>query len=279
MTGLSGASTADVLGVAGIVVAAWATVPQLVRIVRGRSVAGVSVAALANAAVSQVAWTTYSLRLHDGWLLGASAVGLPGALGTAWVAWRASRRRADLALPLVWAGTLVLAATGEVLGAWRLLAFVVGGSITWLVLPSAVEVWRSRDVHAVAAGTWWLLVVEAVVAVAYGRVTSTTAPVVFGLVEVTGAAAVLLRLALATRALRRPGPRHRGAGVTPPASPPPMPPGPRRAADLIAHAGVEGQRPADVLGVHVEPGVLDAVGGEPPHRLGEQRLPQPAAAP
>ncbi len=203
MTTVPAPSAVDVFGVAAVVIALLPSVPQLVRTVRAGSVSGVSLPGLANAAVSNVAWTAYALWLGDRWLLAASAVAVPGALAAACVAWRCGGRVRDLGLPTVWVTLLAVSTVGEVLGRWQVLAVVVGASITWLVLPAAVDAWRSHDVNGVSAGMWAFLAVEGLVAIGYGVTRASTAPVVFGVVEVIGSGVVLLRLATA----RTNGPR------------------------------------------------------------------------
>ena len=61
-------SLASAVGLAGALLAFATTLPQAAKLMRLRSAAGVSVAALANSTVSGLAWTAFGVLEHDAWV-------------------------------------------------------------------------------------------------------------------------------------------------------------------------------------------------------------------
>ena len=188
------------MGLCAVLLAVALSVPQLVKIARTRAVAGVSVAATANSTISFGAWTVYALAVDDAWLLASSAIGLPGQLVTTWLAWRNGAERAQLWLPVAWVATLVVATLADALLDCGLVPTVVGASVLWYVVPALIQAWRSADVSGIAAGSWWVLVAEGAIFLAYGLLVGVGAMVVYGVLCLTGSAGVLARCALGDRA-------------------------------------------------------------------------------
>jgi len=191
-------SLASAVGLAGALLAFACTVPQAAKLLRMTSASGVSVAALANSTVSDVAWTAYGLLEHDLWVMLTSLVAVPATATAALLAWRRGGSRDRLWMPAVWTVTL-LAALG--LSTWTgpaALAVMLGCSISLLVTPAALTAWRSPDVSAVAASAWLLLLVEASLAGAYGAMAGIEANLLYAAVAITGSVAILLRIALPT---------------------------------------------------------------------------------
>ena len=187
------------VGLCAVFLAVALSVPQLAKIARTRAVAGVSVAATANSTISFGAWTVYALVVDDGWLLASSVVGLPGQLLTTWFAWRNGAERAQLWLPAAWIVTLGVTTAGDLVLGLGLVPSVVGASVLWYVVPALVHAWRSADVSGIAAASWWVLVAEGAIFLAYGLMVEVLAMVVYGILCLTGSAAVLARVALGDR--------------------------------------------------------------------------------
>lgn len=189
-------SLATVVGLAGTLLAFAYTVPQMRKLARTGSAAGVSVAALANSTVSGVAWTAFGVVEHEVWVVLPAFLALPGTAGAMVLAWRRGGDRDRLWLPTAWTLTLVgLAALVPVIGS-RPIVVALGCSISLMVGPAAITAWRSRDVSAIAASAWAMLIVDAALAGAYGLLADIDANLIYALVATSGAALILTRLAV-----------------------------------------------------------------------------------
>lgn len=189
-------SLATLIGLAGTVLAFAGTLPQAAKLRRMRSASGVSVAALANSTVSGLAWTTYGVAQHDVWVALPAALTLPATVVAAVLAWSRGGSRERLWLPGAWAGVLVAAAGCSVWAGSGIVDAVLGCSIALMVTPAAVTAWRSTDVSALAASGWWLLLLDALIAGAYGALAGVGANLVYAVVAATGSLLVLARLAM-----------------------------------------------------------------------------------
>jgi len=168
-------------------------VPQWLHVRRTDSIAGVSLPSITNTLVSTTAWLVYGLHLHDIWVTLTSVAGLPALAATFVAVVRRSDARTGMWLPLTWAALLaVTAATSPWLPG--LFPAVLGCSVLWYVTPAALTAWRSPDVSGIATGTWLLLAVDAAVAGTYGLAAGVTAYLVYAVVAITGAVAVLARI-------------------------------------------------------------------------------------
>ncbi len=189
-------SIATLVGLAGTLLAFAYTVPQMRKLARTGSAAGVSVAALANSTVSGIAWTVYGVVELEIWVILPAFLSLPGTAGALVLAWMRGGNRDRLWLPLVWAGAIaLLTALVPVLGS-RPIIVALGCSVTLLVAPAAVTAWRSPDVSAIAASAWAMLILDAMLAGAYGLLADIDANLIYALVATSGAALILARLAL-----------------------------------------------------------------------------------
>lgn len=189
-------SLATAVGLAATLLAFAYTVPQLRKLITTGTAAGVSIAALANSTVSNIAWTTYGVVEHEIWVILPSLLALPGTAGAVVMAWRAGGSRDRLWLPVVW--TLLIAsltALIPVLGS-RPIVVVLGCSAALLVTPAALTAWRSHDVSAIAASAWAMLIVDAALAGAYGLLADIDANLIYALVATSGAVLILTRLAV-----------------------------------------------------------------------------------
>ena len=182
-----------VSGAATAVLALAFGLPQLFRVRRTGSVAGVSLPSVTNTVVSTTAWLVYGAHLHDFWVVLTAAVGLPSLVATFVAVVRRSDDRTGMWLPLVWAA--LLAGAAALMPALPVLfPAVLGASALWYVTPAAVTAWRSADVSGIAAGTWLLLALDGLVAGAYGVVASVPAYLVYCAVALVGACIVLARV-------------------------------------------------------------------------------------
>ena len=202
-------SLATLVGLAGTLLAFAYTVPQMRKLARSGSAAGVSVAALANSTVSGIAWTVYGVVEHEIWVILPAFLALPGTAGAMVLAWTRGGDRARLWLPGAWAVVIAaLTAAVPYVGS-RPIIVALGCSITLMVAPAAVTAWRSHDVSAIAASAWAMLIVDAALAGAYGLLADIDANLIYALVATSGAALILTRLAVPphvhARLVRLPG--------------------------------------------------------------------------
>jgi uncharacterized protein with PQ loop repeat len=206
-----GLSTADLLGVASVVIAFWFAVPQLMRLRRTGSAAGLSLESLANSTVSLSAWTAYGIAHSSVWVVASSLVGVPAIVGTLLIAMRGGLRLRP-GLPLVWTALLVLTAGVDVLTGSTALDLVLGCSILWFVAPAAITAWSSADVSGIAWQTWALLALEGLVFGVYGLVADVGADRVYGVAALVGTSVILSRLAMGSRQ-SAPAPLLRSASI------------------------------------------------------------------
>jgi uncharacterized protein with PQ loop repeat len=199
---------APAFGVGTVLLSVAVSVPQYLHLRRGGTAAGVSLPSVLNSAVSFLAWTVFAVSIADGWLIVSSAVGLPFAVITVLAAWRAGATRAGLWLPALWVAVLLSVATADLVTGSRAVPVVIGASIGWMLVPAVLKAWTSRDVSGIAAGSWWVQTAEGVLFLGYGVAAGVSASALYGMVAATGSGAVLARLALGERGVRR-VPRHR----------------------------------------------------------------------
>ncbi len=180
---------------AGLVVVA--RVPQVLRLVRTRDVAGVSLTSPVIGAVSGCAWVGYSAAVEL-WpaiparvlmvLVNALLASLVAAVGRMW--W--------VALPAgcLWAGVL-----GGVsgFGGTVLLGSVLAGAYLVQTTPAVWVVYRASGPSGVAPATWLLAGAETLLWGGYGLIHSDLAYTSLGVVGVGASLAVLLRVLVAGR--------------------------------------------------------------------------------
>jgi uncharacterized protein with PQ loop repeat len=207
-----GLSTVDLLGFISVVLATWFALPQLLKLRRDGSTAGLSLESLANSTISLTGWTIYGIGHGKAWVVLASVAGIPATLATLVIAVRAGHRLAPR-LPVVWATLLAFTATVDHLYGTQLIDIVLGCSILWFVAPSAVTAWRSDDVSGLAAQTWLVLAADGAVFGLYGIVADVLADRVYSVTSLAGAAVVLARIALGDRTAPADGAAVPGAAL------------------------------------------------------------------
>jgi len=185
-----------VVGASSVVLAFACTVPQLLKLRRVRTAAGVSIAALANSTISGAAWTTYGVVHHSVWVALPSLVGMPATAAALVIAVRRGAARTRLWLPAVWAAVLATTAVGSRWVGPTPLTVALGFSIALMITPAAITAWRSHDVSALAANAWAMLIADALLAGTYGYVADVAANVLYAAVATTGSLLILTRLAI-----------------------------------------------------------------------------------
>ena len=185
-----------VIGASSVVFAFACTVPQLMKLRRVRTAAGVSIAALANSTISGAAWTTYGVAHHSVWVALPSLVGMPATAAALVIAWHRGAARTRLWLPVAWAAVLATtAAAGQWVGPTPL-TVALGFSIALMITPAAITAWRSHDVSALAANAWGMLIADALLAGTYGYVADVAANLLYATVATAGSLLILTRLAI-----------------------------------------------------------------------------------
>jgi uncharacterized protein with PQ loop repeat len=192
-------SLASAIGLAGALLAFASTLPQAAKLVRMRSAAGVSVAALTNSTISGLAWTAFGLLEHDAWVAVTAIVAVPATAAAAGLAWFRGGSRDRLWMPFAWSLALVVAISASTWTGTGPLTLLLGCSISLLVAPAAITAWRSPDVSAVAASAWLMMLLEALLTGAYGALAGIDANLLYAAVAITGSVVILGRIALPTR--------------------------------------------------------------------------------
>ena len=62
-----------------------------------------------------------------------------------------------------------------------------------MITPAAITAWRSHDVSAIAASAWAMLIVDALLAGAYGLIADVDANLLYAAVATTGSLVILAR--------------------------------------------------------------------------------------
>jgi uncharacterized protein with PQ loop repeat len=187
---------ATLVGLAGTLLAAGYTVPQFRKLRRMGSAAGVSVAALASSTISGIAWTAFGVLEDELWVALPAAVAVPATVGALALAWLRGGSRDRLWLPVVWAATVGLAGLSALWVGPGPATVALGCSVALLVVPAAFTAWRSHDVSAIASSAWALMIVDALLAGAYGVLADVDANLIYAVVATIGSLVVLLRVGI-----------------------------------------------------------------------------------
>ena len=178
----------QVVTACAVVVALAHPVPQVVRVLRTRSVAGVSGSTTWLGFTINVAWVSYGVArgLLPVAVLSAAYVLGYGVVGVLLVA-RGNRRGI---------GTGLLAALGlaglVVVGGWVALGTVLALAVLPQFLPQVAEAWRSDDLTGLAPGTYVIGFVDGLVGGGFGAVAGDRPLVLYGVIMCSVAVAVLV---------------------------------------------------------------------------------------
>ncbi|HEY0951682.1 hypothetical protein [Nocardioides sp.] len=189
-------SLATLVGLAGTLLAVGYSVPQFSKLRQMGNAAGVSIAALTNSTISGVAWTVFGVHEREIWVALPAAVAVPATAGAAVLAWLRGGSRERMWLPLVWLATLSLAGLSTFWVGPAPATVVLGCSVALLVTPAALTAWRSHDVSAIAASAWAMMIVDALLAGAYGVLADIDANLIYAAVATIGSLAILLRISI-----------------------------------------------------------------------------------
>jgi uncharacterized protein with PQ loop repeat len=182
--------------VVATVLGSWMAFPQARRIARTRRVEGVSPVWVGVSFGINVWWLTYGL-VADVWaLVPVSAISLTlyGTMAVFFVV-SAGRR----ALPGLAFGALVLGMIPLpflIVGGWELAGVAVGLCYGVQLLPAVVAACRTNELSGVSAATWFIAAVESVLWLVYGLGVDDVALIVAGVLGVTMATVILVRLAV-----------------------------------------------------------------------------------
>ena len=211
-----------VLGFLGTVVGLVRALPQLIRLLRTRDVAGVSLEGCLTSSVVSAAWALYGVLTDQFAVVLASATPSIVFVFTAVAAVRYGRsvreiRTAPVFLA-IFAGVAVAAgATG--LG----LALTVGALVA--NTPHLLAAVREKDLSGVSPSTWALTTTDGSIWVTYALITGDIPILINNLFQVSTSGLILARRWSWQRAEERAALTHLSPPSPPPPPPPPPPPG------------------------------------------------------
>jgi uncharacterized protein with PQ loop repeat len=170
-----------------VVLALTHPVPQVVRVLRTRSVAGVSGSTTWIGFAVNLSWATYGVArgLLPVAVLSAAYVAGYVVIGALLV--RGGNRRGLGVGTLAGLGLIA----SVVLGGWGLLGTVLALAVVPQFLPQVVEAWTGDDLTGLSPGSYAVAVLDGVVWGGFGLVVSDRPLVLYGVVMVTVAGAVL----------------------------------------------------------------------------------------
>ena len=162
--------------------------PQPFRLARTGVPVGISTIAAMNAVISDVAWIAYGLQagLVPVWLVAVIGV-VPGVWTVALL--RGEIRRGDVLRSGIWLAVIGLAAATGALGV------ILAASVLVNMGPQVAKAIRSSDLRGLSAFTWLIAIGDGLLWGAYGAVVDDQALVGYGVVLVTSALIVLVRMA------------------------------------------------------------------------------------
>lgn len=178
----------QVVTACAVVVALAHPVPQIVRVLRTRSVAGVSGSTTWLGFTINAAWVSYGVArgLVPVAVLSTAYVAGYAVVGVLLVS-RGNRRGI---------GTGVLAAAGlaalVLVGGWVALGTVLALAVLPQFLPQVAEAWRSDDLTGLAPGTYVIGFVDGVVWGGFGAVAGDRPLMLYGVIMCAVAVAVLV---------------------------------------------------------------------------------------
>ncbi len=187
----------QVVTAVAVVLALTQPVPQIIRVVRTRSVAGVSGPTTWLGFVINAAWVTYGVArglLPVAVLSGAYVIGY---VVVGFLLVRGGNRRGMASGVLATVGLAAL----TVVGGWVVLGTVLALSVAVQFLPQVVEAWTSDDLTGLAPGTYVVSGMDGIVWGGFGLLVADGPLVLYGVVMCTVAVAVLVpRMRWARRA-------------------------------------------------------------------------------
>lgn len=148
-------SIVSLFSLAGTLAGICLVIPQIVKTLRTRQAAGVSLGGLIASFFSWYLWVPYTLSTGD--LRGTLGLAIPGAIqGVAVVV--ALKYRADRSGMLAPVLLVSMVAAAYLLGGWGLYLTALGTTTIWAYAPSILSAARSADISGISLGAWWVTV-------------------------------------------------------------------------------------------------------------------------
>lgn len=163
-------------------------IPQVVRLLRTRSIAGLSGSTTWLGLTINSAWVAYGIGrdLPAVAILSGAYVAGYATVGTLLI--RHGMRRGT--------GTAALAAVGlaafTLVAGWAALGTALALAVGVQFVPQVVQAWRSPDLSGLSAGTYWVCALDGAIWGAYGLVMVDVPLVLYGLVMLAVAVLVLV---------------------------------------------------------------------------------------
>jgi MtN3 and saliva related transmembrane protein len=201
----------NAVGLAATVAFLCELVPQPLRIIRTRSLAGLSVVGTGVYFVTEAAWVTFGLTTGL-WAVLVTSVAATVLSGVQLVLVWPKREATDLWWMAIWGASLVLGIVFGVVGALLVLGVLVG------LGPQAWAVWKAPVPHGVSALRWALSATSGSLWFTFGLLTGELPLVVSGLVGMGCGALALSRFAIGWVRLHAPAARP-SAGFDSPRDP------------------------------------------------------------
>lgn len=181
---------AGLLGALGTLIGLVRAMPQFVRLVRTRDAHGVSVDTAATSSIVSFGWVTYGAFTDQlPVMLATGSSGTVFALITVW-ALRYGRRSSEMRAAPVWLIVLVVA---TVIAREDGLGVLLPISVLVANVPQLVVAYRESDLTGLSSTTWLLSMSDGGVWLAYALVTGDKAILVFGILQLTTSAAIVLK--------------------------------------------------------------------------------------
>ena len=171
-----------------VVVALAHPIPQIVRVLRTRSVAGVSGSTTWLGCAINCAWVSYGIARGLVPVAVLSSAYVVGYVVVAVLLVRGGNRRG------IATGALAAAALAAlvVVGGWGALGTVLALAVLPQFLPQVVEAWTADDLTGLAPGTYLIAVLDGVVWGGFGVVAGDRPLMLYGVVMCSVAVAVLV---------------------------------------------------------------------------------------
>lgn len=173
--------------------------PQLWRLVRHRSTAGVSAPAAALGVVQTGSWIVYGTATHAWAVVIPSALAAPQYAVLAFLVSRSDPVRGAASCGQALASALVVAGAAGVStmvgrGPWLGVGATLTVAVAWQYWPAVVAAFGPDGTRGISPTTWALIGFNGLVWTTYGMLAAATAVWAYGLVLVGAAAAVLVAL-------------------------------------------------------------------------------------
>jgi hypothetical protein len=187
---------AELLAGVGTVLAFVFLVPQIVRLVAGRDVRGLSPSWAAFGLLTNLAWVAY-LASRSLWpAITAPVLALAGYAVTLWLIAARAADRAWIRVSVSYEALLLIVVF---LWGWGGLGVALALTSAIQLTPAVLAAYRSARPRGLSPLTWGLMVLEALAWGGYGLVTADIALIGYGVITATGSSLVLGR-SMVTRA-------------------------------------------------------------------------------